>query len=597
MLSSLLKGFHVSSFLIGLWLVLIGSTSELFAQGAQNLPEKKAAPQTITPNLSQCTLEISGKSIKSRFIPGGKPDSWTRTIYAGDLTLRISPQEIRCFSDDNGALIWTASVPEELALGLAAEDEQILYFLGFTEVPEWPESKYHCRLMRLAKADGKWLEDLTIRSNIKPGYSERIEYVVASKNGFAVLSSARQTNQPIKARESVDYIVSYFDPGTTTPKWTKSFPSIIEDYFRPSFLFMIAVNPHKQHPGNQPLVLLENEILVCAGEVQDLLNLDRKTGAENWKIERIWEFERSFVEKAFVERSFVDWIFVEPRSRFITMRRVGNLARRAKNTGNLQPNVEPVVGPDIHNSIIGGPIVVEENQSGAVAERTIYVAVSEEKRALYHHISECKVYEIGPEGKVRGVVTLPRPVFGEDCKVLKNGLVWACPNGSLVRVTSAVDKKRDPFDSPPRPDCVVNVDWVSQHRSPENQAWFTMNKAGDCLTLSDRFAFSTPSGGYILESTDQVIHFPIAMADLNTGQFQYMEMKVPFEGKMPDPPSGYPSSQRLNGKPSWKTNSPRPLAIFDLEASKKRLKVTFSGNGGKQVVEFPLDEIIRLRNG
>jgi|GEM_PF-5299369 len=552
------------------WLFLLIVWCENPTLASQPQDKKKPEAKPIIPNLSQSTLEVPGKSIKAKALPGEKPDKATNVITLGDSILKVNPEEIRFLSDSSQVPKWTAKVPKGLELILCESDEQTLYFLGATS---YNKVESPPRLRRLAISSGHWMEDLPVSSTAKANQTARIMYVSSTKQGLAILSGIFEVDDSRNRDQLIEYVVTFFDSGAAKPKWTQSFPSAGKEFSPGAFLLAPGRSPQMGHSHLQSLVVLEKEILVCAGPVQDLLCLEKKTGKVSWKLERIWEFERGFIGPSV-------W------SHF--MKRAGESP--FEEAAKPQPKIKPAADPEIYGSIIGGPIVVEQNRESEDTEKVIYLAVSRGKGPFPNYLSECQVYEIR-SGRVQGVVTLPRLVRGGKYKVSDGGLVWACQNGSMVRFPVAEIERPTFWGGPGGHDCIVEIEWFSQARFPKKRVWMTTERVADFTTFADGIAALVPSGGYVPQPTSQVFHFPLAVARLNSGQFQYLEIKVPFEGSMPEPETNYSSFPWDDGKTAWKTLTPYQLAITGLEISKNRLKVRFGTESWVQVLEFPLDEI------
>jgi hypothetical protein len=390
---------------------------------------------------------------------------------------------------------------------------------------------------RLKLESAKWLDELAVGG--KSGENEIILAALASDTGVVLLTGTTNVGHLIS------YRVTCAKPGEPSPRWSKTFP-FTGQVGRPGEALAWPTRTWpKALPQGQPLAWLGENVLVCAGPVQDVLCLEGDTGKERWRVERIWEYQRGFVGPSV-------WQHVLCR----------HASDDEKKDGKQGKDEERP--PARQHSIIGGPVVVDQIQR-------IFVAVANGPSEYAEEVSDCVVYEFGFDGEPVAMVNLPRMILGGQYRVQKDGIVWACEGGAFVKLRISPRRNLGEFHmGPGGPDMLCRVDWYRQLSAEESDGWHPMAPANDSVAFGDDFAVRAFAGGYFKVGT---YCLPLSMIDLKTGTDRRMLLRVPW------------------AEDSRQTREPHAVAITSLEVEGKRLRITLGMEKWARGVEFPIDEL------
>lgn len=422
------------------------------------------------------------------------------------------------------------------------------------------------------------MEDLAIDGKPGPKETENIQGALASSSRVVVITMTTDDDTGWDGRgQLISYRVSSFKTGAASSDWSKTFTSAGKAARPGVALLWAAGAPAKVQPDVQPLSWLGEDLLVCAGPIQDILCLESNTGKERWRVERIWEFERHFIGPSVWQHEFG---------------RFGEDDVEKKNEKSEKDQKTEKKPSTRQHSIIGGPVVVDlpKDQRGG-QDRSIFVAVANGPNRYGEYLSDCVLYELGSSGRPVAMVNLPRMIRGSEYRVQQDGLVWACQGGALVKV--GVSRQRDPGIGmgPGGPDLLCRIDWY-RHLSPKDRdAWLTSEPAGDPLGFGDQYAFRVLGGGYVTDPEAGIYQFPLSIIDLKTGADRELVLRVPYKGKIPEPETNYSRSTSPQGKDRWQTMGPHFLAITGLQVEGKRLHVTLGMEKWAKSLEFDIDEL------
>jgi hypothetical protein len=542
--------------------LLLNATTVMGKEPQAGEKAKVAEPEefkgVITPALDRCSLDIESRSLKPLSI--SRPNMADYIVK--DVRIQVDGSTVRAFKVGEAKPLWETKSTKETQLALLATDEKVIYLAGYR--PEPP-----LRVRRLEIASGKWLDDLGFVDIPGPKKTEIISNVLTSSSHVIVLSVIIDGDEQL-----VSYQIHSFKSGETKPIWSTTFPSAGKTIRPGAFLLSAARSPAKVQPDVQPLTWLGENVLVCAGPVQDLLCLEAVTGKQRWKVERVWEFERGFIGPSV-------WQHIFTRS-----------GRDVDDEKQDDKKDKKDALPNRQNSIVGGPIVVDlPKNEGGKGDKSIFIAVAKGPLRWGEYLSDCVVYELGSDGKPVAMVNLPRMIKGGQYQVQKDGVVWVCQGGAFVKVGISRQRGRGIGFGPGGPDLLCRLDWYRHLTQQEHESWLTSDPAGAPLTFGKEFAFSVSSGGYITKSDAGIYNFPLSMIDLKTGIEQSLELHVPYTGKMPEPKSNFSNSRTKEGTDQFKTMGPYVLAITWLQVEGNRLRVTVGMQNGARTLDFDIDEL------
>jgi hypothetical protein len=419
------------------------------------------------------------------------------------------------------------------------------------------------------------LDPLAVDSTLGPKQTESVHSVLTNGKRVVVLTAVTGHDREDREGQLASYCVNYFPAGQTRPRWTQAFPST-GDIAHPGVILLWAARaPDKVEPSVQPLTWLGEDVLVCAGPVQDLVCLAADDGKQRWRLERLWEYERGFIGPSIWRHS------------------IGRLG--SEDADKEKPGKEDSAKKRLasrHHSIVGGPLVVTApGKGGAGRGPSIFVAVARGPSHFAEYLSDCVIYELDAKGEPLAMVTLPRMVRGEWYQVEKDGVVWACQGGAFVKLGVSSHRAGWTGMGPGGPDMLCRVAWY-RHPSPARpEAWLTSDPAGDPIAFGKGLAFRVCRGGYVTDPAKPVYDFPITVIDLQTGAEDELRLSVPYTGEMLEPGANYTRSEGPDGKPRWRTRGPYVLAITWLQTDERRLRVTLGMASWSRTLEFALTDL------
>jgi hypothetical protein len=523
----------------------------------------------VTPELGRSTVETQGRVVKAL-----KADNSAAIEHtAGPYRFSVRADTVRAFKSGSDAPIWTTKTSNGTHLVWLASDETAIYFAGFTRSKDskdyLPDSP--ARIRRLDHASGKWLEDLAVGGKVGEKEQETIADVVGAKDCVTVLTVVTDQDRQLAA-----YRIWCFRPGETRPLWSKSFPSAGKLARPGAFLLFSTGSPEKAVPDVRPLSWMGDNVLVCAGPVQDLICLNGDTGEVKWRVPRVWEYDRDFIGPSVWQHQFV----------------------RPGGTGEDEaPKPKTGEGKKTRSdgsvcSIIGGPAVVEIDR--ATGQHSVFLAVARGSGTWAGYLSESVVYELSESGEPVGMVKLPRLVkSGGKFRASSQGVVWACQDGDFVKLSPTRDRPAGFGMGPGGPNLLCRVAWYRHGSQDLPGAWLTAGPAGDPIAFGEEFAFRADAGGYVASEDSGVYSFPMTAINLRTGTDSSLVLRVPFKGKLAPPHTNYSRSTTTENKASWHCLGPHVMGITRLQVAGKRLRVTIGTEGSAGVVEFAVEELVR----
>jgi hypothetical protein len=471
---------------------------------------------------------------------------------------------------------WVARAPGAAQLAWLAADEKFVYLAGYTTDgnSEEPRPESPLRVRRLVLASGKWLDDLPVAGKPGPRDLEGIRGAVTGAGQVVILTET--TDDDISWLLGTGQLRSYrltcFRAGETRPLWSKTFPSAGKVARPGAALLWAAREPERAQPAIRPLTWMGEDLLVCAGSVQDLLCLEGGTGKDRWRLERVWEYERGFIGPSV-------W------RHFLARGGEQDSEKRAIEKGREQDEKRP---PARRSHLVGGPVVVAAPkgrlEGGGPGDQHIFVAVARGPERYHHYLAECVIYELDSGGNPRAMTSLPRMVRGGRFQAQPDGVVWACQGGAMVKLGISPGDERGM--GPGGPDRLCRVDWFRQVSPEEPTAWLRAGPAGDPVAFGDGVAFRVRGGGHVPTADGRVYNFPLSMINLKTGTDQALLLRVPHKGDLEEPKANFSLS-----KDGWVTPGPHILAVTWLAVDGKRLRITLGMEKWARTVEFDLDQL------
>jgi outer membrane protein assembly factor BamB len=529
-----------------------------------------AARTGIRPRFQESTLVLGKDSVKATRVD----EPWYPEHHIGRHRISVRGDVVRADDLETGKPAWSAKSADGQKLSWLTADREFAYLTTWSDddSKKQPRNESPASVQRLDLTAGKWLTPVTIPREEKAGREDVVQNVVAFDETVAVLSLSMQKGDDEDKVHS--YRVTRFDRESGKQTWTEAFSSAGDRPYTGGYL-LAARRPEYASADLQTLSRLRDSLLICAGERQDLICLDAKTGKVSWRTPRLWEFARGFTGPSVWSHH------IGPFGVDLVLNREDQKKALAAIEG-LRKDQEK----RLDCSIVGGPAVVQGKDKD---QDSIFVAVARAPAGTWSgYLSDCVVYELDGRSKPLGIVTLPRMVMGGTWVNAGDGVVWACPQGAMVRLAASDERQRLNRSGPGSSDLIASVEWYRQFRSSRPAAWLTADKAGDAVAFTPRHAYLMAAGGYVLRKDEAAYHFPLTVVDLKTGLSRTAVLTVPLAGPVPPPKDCSETDDQIS---TW---GPYLLGVTHLEVHDTTLRVCMGMENKATGVEFDLGKLTEL---
>jgi ankyrin repeat protein len=401
--------------------------------------------------------------------------------------------------------------------------------------------------------------------------------VLTGNGGVLVLT--RCTKGASKAPDETTtaaYVLRHFKEGADKSSWSKQYISAGERPYTGGYVWGIPP-PLYARSGIQCLLWLGDRLLVCPEAMEPIRCLNPDTGTEIWQVDRLWEFQRGFIGPSV-------W------SHFINRFGIGDFDRRKP-----LDEERKAFDQQYRCALVGGPVVMPLDFDRGNDTHSIFVtAVKGPAGAWSGYLSECLLYELGDDGKVISVVTLPRIVDGSRTFSRPDGVVWKCQKETFVKARPAQSTPEAAMGGGGA-DGVANLAWARRVQYREPQAWFHSGKAGDPVAFGGSHAFCLPGGGYVSREGEMIYRFPMAAVDLSSGVDALFVLNVPFNGTFSIPTSNIGSETASDGTKTYRTSLFHLLAITQLAAEGQELEITIATENQRYGLKFDLTTVLKAK--
>ena len=563
------------------FLLLCGPIARLHAADAE--------PKFLTANAS---LEFDGKSITPQTVR----EPWATQYRAGKRRFAVRGETLEELGDQGTKPIRSIKSGDGLDLRWLAASSDTVFCQAFTPGKEnsEPEVETPLRLRRLDLKTNQWMPSLELPTSAKnPKRRDVILGVLVDVKRLAALTETWEAGEnKFGDPKVISYRLSFFSAGKDKPDWSRKFPSQ-GTRPAPGVYLWAAAMPDYASSAIQQLQWLGNDILVCAGEKEDLLCVN-VAGKVTWRIERIWEYQRGFTGPS-VWQHFIGplatehWDMPQDDDKGDkSKKKTPDEQKRADELRTAFAKRREAFDHEYQCAIVGGPLIVRPRGKGDQDGGRIFVAVAKAPNAWnWGYLSDCIAYEISPSGTVEGMVDLPRMVNGAQFAVADDGVIWACQKDAMVKLAMDTSSGLRGFGfSPGGSDLITRIPWYRQFESPQPKAWFTSGKAGDSTAFGSRYAFRTAGGGFIADKATKVYSFPIAIVDSKTGLDRMAFLRVPFDGDFP-----LPKTNVATTGDTTEAMGPYLLGVTYLRTDGDRLEVVVAGEKSAAGLTFDLTSL------
>jgi hypothetical protein len=562
----------------------------LLAGVAADEKDAKSQPDrgAFRPKYDESFLELpkgSAKAVKVIAPPRHEEMAGERRLVMGDDAVsEIDPK--------TGKERWSAKSPDGFLLRWLGADEAIAYFSGYRPAREKedPQPESPAVVRRLDLKTHKWLDSLTVAPKDKKDGKRREVIQAAFVDGgrlfvlSVLLKEEQKEGQPVEDHLDA-YRVTCFQEGKSA--WSTEYPSRGGQEQPGVVLLWSARRPDFASSSVQHLTRIGDDVLVCAGGQQDLIRLDMATGKERWRVPRVWEFRRGFMGPS-VWSHFISRYGVEPG---LEDEAAGKVDISKEDQKRAKAALDRAVKEQarFECDIVGGPVVITGPGRGGRARHTVFVAVARAARSEFAgYLSDCIVYELDGSGKPLGMATLPRMVNGWQFARSRDGVIWGCQKGAMVRIAAGADDNPLLDMGPGGPDLVCRVDWYRQPRAARPKAWLRADPASEAVAFTPTHAFRAAAGGYVGRRDESVYRFPITVIELTTGTERTITLAVPVAGKIPEPNKNFSKMGE-----TISTYGAYLLGVTDLRMEGQSLRVILATKESAAEVEFDLGRYLR----
>lgn len=506
---------------------------------------------SVQPQLAKCSLRVG----EEKLAPIDYSDIWVSEHRAGGIRYLVHEDKVvRPEPDGRGA--WTTESEDGRLLHWRGADAGFAYLLGYGRSEKGYFTGYDSppRLRKLDLDEGAWLPDVPLPAATSEDSKPRaVVDVLADRGKVVVLTSIAEG----PGERVVRYDLRCYRPDTQDPIWVKT---LTAEPGRPepgAYLRGIR-GPDYASAGIQHLSWMGDRLLVCAEARQPIFCLRADSGAEVWRLERVWEFQRGFIGPSV-------W------SHYIG--RFGVQQHELESGGKELQKLRRQFDKRFDCALIGGPVAVPLDFERHPDTHSIFVAVSKARHGdLAGYLADCVIYEFTDAAQPLSVANIPQMIEGTGCRVVSGGIVWKCQNDTFLKLKPA---KTGPHYSPggDHSGRITRVSWLRRAGYEEPSAWFIAGRARVPAAFGNDFAFCIPAGGYIIERDDTVYRFPITAVDLSTGLDQEMILEVPFAGDFTLPRTNISGSFDWSGPGTYRGHNPHEIAITALRAREGHLKI------------------------
>ncbi|MBS1718305.1 MAG: hypothetical protein JSS72_11295 [Armatimonadetes bacterium] len=383
--------------------------------------------------------------------------------------------------------------------------------------------------------------------------------------------------------------------------WQKSWAQ--EPFREGRGYLMAAAYPNFSDSSVSPLTLAGNYLLVCPSPTEPIHMVKLRNGSEASSLEKPWEFRRGFIGPSvwqhFVSRNgrgfMDDWEEAAGKSTD------GKVWKGGSPFGApAQPDAQPVktekkekVYEPVTGKILAGPVSVQIDTEGG-RRWLVFLVVYRSGPGMYaDYTGDSFLYELRTNyGSIDpvSITPMPRYVLPERAWIDGSSAVWPCQNNSMVRVSpseSAISSGGIGM-GPGAPDCVGRIAWFREFEDVNPKAWLRLGSTPQVAARAGQYVIRAAGAPYIVNKADTLVHFPMAVVELETGAAKQFELEAYL-----DKPASKPETNYRGDTTSITTIGPYYFGLGPIQADDSKLQVILGSERAVFRTEFDLDTIIQ----
>lgn len=489
-----------------------------------------ALPQTIEDKTDEKLIylvnEAKVETTSNQFI---KPDfviPVNGRVFVQDQIVIISNQVvITAINPNDNKKIWeivnnpgVISSIEKMENGILFSQTYQIGYPNHTLIQENEINRYKL-------ATGEKLKPLIIENNVGKQL-----ICIASKNNFTVILGSKCIDAKNSFEKVIsNYSITLFQNDTGKIVWQKEFETEGQSSPESFKLFYKNEAPPFSKPSINKLNILDDEIVVCAGNQENIISLNIKDGSQKWAIKNIWEFQRGkrtiLMGSYFISRYGIDYHYEE------IFKKNKNNDYLINKKNEIDAQVNQAKDSFQNSKITGGPFIVNTDKTDYRA----FVTVTRISEQYATKVSECILYELNRSGKPISMITLPYAVAGSNVILEDKGIILQIQEIGFAKIlpTENSFKNKNIINK-----CISNLDWF--YKTSANQelevtfekSWLSWGNNKNFIEYSGTTAIINFKGGFIENMTSSIINLPFYTHNISNKQNKNFILKIPYAGKI-----------------------------------------------------------------
>ncbi len=505
------------------------------------------------------------------------------------MLIQIKQGQLRVISQDDLTVKWSAASEQQFCFLTANQKEVWLYESPDANQAKTKEKKRtnvaeQLTLVRFELATGDRLADVSVPGMpTKKSHRAIFQQAISTEDGqTGYLLTSIYANVDDWERKKISYRITKVGERID---WSVEFPSqgALE---RPGAFLWGSFGPALDGSNNRSLTPLAGQLVVSAGQLEDIVSLDSQTGNEQWRCARVWEYERSFIGPS-VWRYFIGRYGFDEHDLKYLGETVESVQKKNKQESDgfidleyfqsLKAQLEAAKSKTEGKRgwVFAGPVVLETQNEGETKTSIFVITAQSNSPTWSNYLARPVVYELDADGDVHSMIELPRLLQKNAVVVDKDRIIWTDQSGAQVELFQREGHGGDTFVEFNR----IRKDPLA---SKPRKAWLQQGAFYGVEQSFDNLRLRVVEGGYIDSAKSQEINYPIQLIE-SDGNAPVIEvrLKLPFEGEARLPKTNY--SKTSNG---CRALSAYLFQLSGFQVNEDWISVQFEHGEQKFVVDF-----------
>ena len=471
-------------------------------------------------------------------------DGAAPTWVDGGNLIALAGNDVVAINAVSGHQAWRARAPAGNSLRALSQSGHRLFM---SRVPERTDDGWNfdgCgEVLVLDLASGAWLDPLTVAPPAE--HQVLVDAVVEVHDRLIIAWHRWVAAHPDWRQEEL--IVSSIAKGKTvwTRRWLCQVPV-------PAPGAYVLSGPQQTTAQERvvPLLSWGDALIVCPGPTSSILAIGEADGADRWRVERLWEFDRDFIgpsvwchELRRFGRDAEDEAWRRAGTKTINVTAEDKAAVDAQLPGVIADWQKDFTA---HHSawLAGGPwLVPRPLEDGNHPADAILVAVAiAPVHPFARNLAQVRLYDLGESGEPVALKDLPRPP--RMAQVVGDRLVFAGMTSGVGAISPF------PWSGPHGgmgggPDCLLSLAWYTEVEEHVLDAWLQEKRVAPAV-IGKCIAVVPCDGGAIQQKGDEMLRAELDLMALPSGEHQRCTVRVRI-GKVQLPKTNYGQFTRKDG--------------------------------------------------